>query len=589
MSTSSHPDSTGPCPHRACCRHAGRKSQGPSSPAGVVGLGILLVFVLLATSACAASPSPGPTAQADTTLIVPAEAAATVLPASPSPPAVRGVNLHPAEGAGRWYPADPSQLRSAVEALLSQAQFDPLPGRVLAVIVPHAGYVYSGSVASYAFRALQESGCSGQTIAVIGDTHTGKGSASVSVWAAGGFETPLGTIPVDSEVAQALLEDQEARGQIEFDRQAFQAEHPVENQLPFLQTVCPGARIVPVIIRKPTLENAKLLADALLRAISGRPALIVASTDLSHYHPYLEAQQMDQVALEAIISLDPQAVADSPRRCAELGLGGGEPLTMCSQGAVMTALLAAQKMGADRATVLQYANSGDVPIGQRDQVVGYGAVAIWASVGPNAEDAPPTARLPSPQSTVANPQHLTPLSPELQQELLALARRTAEQFLSTETLPAFRTSEPALLQPMGAYVTYEKDGMLRGCLGRLESDRPVYQNVQYAALAAALGDSRFPPVGAGELSSLSLEITLLHPLHEVHSPEEIQIGRDGVLMRIGEEGGALFLPQVPLDQGWDLAETLLNLCRKAGLPDDAWTRADARFYVFAGQWFGEED
>ena len=167
--------------------------------------------------------------------------------------------------------------------------------------------------------------------------------------------------------------------------------------------------------------------------------------------------------------------------------------------------------------------------------------------------------------------------------------RTIAQFLATETVPPFLTEDPALLQPLGAYVTYEKDGALRDCLGRLVGDRPVYLNVQYAALASALNDPRFPPVQAGELDELSIEITLIYPMRAIQSPDEIQIGRDGVLMRVGSDKGALYLPQVPPEQGWDLEATLVHLCRKAGLPDDAWQSADTRFYIFSGQWFGEEE
>ncbi|HSR35258.1 MAG TPA: AmmeMemoRadiSam system protein A, partial [Anaerolineae bacterium] len=299
--------------------------------------------------------------------------------------------------------------------------------------------------------------------------------------------------------------------------------------------------------------------------------------------------KMDAVALQAIVSLDPQAVADSPQRCAELGLGGVDPLTMCSQGAVMTALIAARQMGADRATVLRYANSGDVPIGQRDQVVGYGAVALWKGAD-QLTNAPASQSLTlASDSNSPEVSESLPISPEARQELIILARRTVEQFLTTESLPAFETDNLSLLQPMGAYVTYEKDGELRGCLGRLEGDRPAYLNVQYAALAAALGDPRFPAVTVEELDDLTLEITLLEPMRQVDSPDEIEIGRDGVLMRVGDQDGALFLPQVPPEQGWDLNDTLVNLCQKAGLPDDCWQRSDAHFYVFSGQWFGEAE
>jgi AmmeMemoRadiSam system protein B/AmmeMemoRadiSam system protein A len=542
--------------------------------------GILLSLVLLGLAACGPSPQIEPTATPIEETLEPPTTRPSQTPGLTSTP--KPGDVHWPEGAGRWYPADPSSLQATVDDYVGQAEMEPIPGRVVAVIVPHAGYLYSGAVAGYAFRALREAGCAGHTIAVIGDSHSGNGSAEIAVWAAGAFETPLGRTPVDEEVAQALVA---ADKRIEFDRKAFQLEHPVENQLPFIQTVCPGARLVPIVIRQPSLENAQILADALVEAFGNQPALVVASTDLSHYHTYDEARKMDEVALQAIVSLDPQAVADSPRRCTELGLGGGDPLTMCSQGAVMTALIAATQMGADRATVLHYANSGDVAIGERDQVVGYGAVALWqASSQPINQQV--TFTLPPSQPENAG---VLPISSEAQKELLALARRTAEQFLATESLPAFETDDPALLQPMGAYVTYEKEGELRGCLGRLEGDRPAYLNVQYAALAAALGDPRFPAITAEELNELTLEITLLQPMHQVQSPEEIQIGRDGVLMRVGEKDGALFLPQVPLEQGWDLKDTLLNLCRKAGLPDDAWQRPDAHFYVFAGQWFGEDE
>jgi AmmeMemoRadiSam system protein A len=214
-------------------------------------------------------------------------------------------------------------------------------------------------------------------------------------------------------------------------------------------------------------------------------------------------------------------------------------------------------------------------------------VALW-----KAQDGAgiPASPLPAPviQSIAeSGPAEPLALSPEAQEELLVLARQTATQYLTTETFPTFHTDDPALLQPLGAYVTYEKQGALRGCVGRIEADRPAFLNVQYAAVAAALADSRFPAIAPEELEELEIEITLLEPLRQVESPDEIQIGRDGVLMRVGADKGALYLPQVPPEQGWDLQATLLSLCRKAGLPEDAWQRDDARFYAFTGQWFAE--
>jgi AmmeMemoRadiSam system protein B/AmmeMemoRadiSam system protein A len=506
-------------------------------------------------------------------------------PSTPSPEPQSGP-VHRAEGAGKWYPADPHKLRAVIQDYIGQAKFEQIQGRLVAVIVPHAGYLYSGAVAGHAFRAMQQAACADRTIALIGDTHTGGGSAQIAVWAAGAFNTPLGQIPVDGRVAQALVD---ADPRIQFDQPAFRSEHPVENQIPFIQVVCPGARLVPIVIRQPSLDNAQLLAAALFDSSAGLAAsddlLIVTSTDLSHYHPYREAQQIDEVALQAILSLDPQTVADSPARCAALGLGGANPLTMCSQGAVMTAMIAAKELGADRATLLQYANSGDVPIGDRTQVVGYAAVALWEDSG---QPANPTANFELP-GTLVEPAQPIPLSPSARAELLALARRSAEQFLSNETFPALTNEDPSLFQPLGAYVTYRHGDDLRGCVGRIEGDRPVYLNVQYAAAAAALADSRFLPVTPDELDGLSIEITLLHPLHLVREPDEIRIGRDGVLLRVSNGDGALFLPQVALEEGWDVETMLVQLCRKAGLADDAWQREDARLYAFEGEWFGEDD
>lgn len=546
----------------------------------------IMLLLCLAVAACGVTAQPPPlTAPANEPVALPATA--TPAPAS-SRPRLQPGDVHRAEGGDRWYPADPDKLLAAVKVCVGQARVDQSPGRLLGVIVPHAGYVYSGAVAGHAFRALQEAGCAGRTIVVIGDTHTGNGSAQIAVWESGAFETPLGWLPVDEEVAQALVA---ADPLIQVDRKAFRSEHPVENQLPFIQAVCPEARIVPIVIRQPSLKNAQVLADALVTALAGRPALIVASTDLSHYHGYEEAQAMDRVALQSIVSLDPQAVAESSRRCAKLGLGGGDPLTMCSQGAVMTALSASRQMGANQATVLHYANSGDVPIGDPAQVVGYGAVALWQSAGEAG-----AAHFEMPILPPEPSKPLT-LSPEAQAELLDLVRRTAAQFLRTGTFPPYETDDPALLQHMGAYVTYEQpaeqpgkgDPMLRGCVGRLEGDRPAYLNVQYAAVAAALVDSRFPPIQPEELETLTLEITLLHPIHQVESPDQIQIGRHGILMQVGTRSGALFLPQVPVEQGWDLPATLIHLCQKAGMADDCWQQKDARFQVFTGQWFGEDD
>ena len=474
-----------------------------------------------------------------------------------------------ATGAGQWYPADPQELANMVDGFLKQANLGGAPAaEPIAIIVPHAGYIYSGQVAAYAYKKIE--GIKYDTVVVIGDTHTGRGRSDIAVYAKGAFETPLGRVPIDEEVAQALVASSE---KIEFERNAFVGEHPVENQLPFLQRVCEGLRIVPIVINKPTLENAQLLSEALVKALRGKKPLIVGSTDLSHYHPYEEARRIDEIALRAILSLDPEKVLDSPQECARAGIPNVR-ITMCSQGAVLTTILTAKALGANRATVLKYANSGDTPYGGRDRVVGYGAVMIWQGEEGTNYFALPT---PTPSSGGA-------LTNEEQETLLALARRTLEQFLNQGTVPEFTPTSPALLRKQGAFVTLEKDGRLRGCIGHMEADQPLYLTVQKMALAAALQDPRFPPVKAQELPELEIEISVLSPLRQIASPEEIEIGRHGVLLQ-AQGRQAVFLPQVAPEQGWDREEMLRHLCMKAGLPEDAWR--DAKLFVFTAQVFRE--
>ncbi len=499
------------------------------------------------------------------------------LSVSPTPavtPMPTAAEIRPADGAGRWYPDDPEELAKMVDAYLEQAGEPVRPGEKPAIIiVPHAGYIYAGAVAAHAFRQIQ--GQHYDTVVVIGDTHSGNGSAKVAVYAQGAFQTPLGVIPVDEATAQAVINA--APDLVSFDRAAFQAEHPVENQLPFLQRTLTDFRIVPIVVREGTLANAQVLSQALVQALAGKNALIVASTDLSHYPAYDDALRVDAATLAAIEDMDPQALLDVAEK--QMGEGVSNLVTcFCSPGAVLTAMLTAQAWDAQPA-VLYYANSGDTPFGDHTQVVGYGAVAFWPGKSGSPGFALPTVPSPPSQSIF--------LDLDEQRELLALARRTIATYLDSGTVPVYKPETPELMQQRGAFVTLEKNGELRGCIGNLVAERPLYLTVQYAALAAALSDPRFPPVTAGELPEITLEISVLSDLEPVADPATIEVGRDGLLIVLGQQQGVL-LPQVPVEQGWDRQEFLRQVCRKAGLPDSAWQDPQAQLYRFTAQVFWEE-
>lgn len=493
---------------------------------------------------------------------------------SPSPKATAPPSkVHRCSGAGKWFPADPDELAKMVDAFLAQVE-GVEGGQPIAIIVPHAGYVFSGQVAACAYKQVE--GVDYEVIVIIGDTHSGAGSAEIAVYSAGTFETPLGSVPVDGEVAQAIVAADE---HIAFDPEAFDHEHPIENQLPFLQRVCKGFSIVPIVFRESSLENAQTLSDVLIKVLAGKKTLIVASTDLSHYPPYEDALEVDAATLAAIEAMDPQRLLDT----ADEYMAKGIPnlvTCFCSRGAVLTAMLTAPELGADQVKVLKYVNSGDTPFGSRDKVVGYGAVMFWRGEGGQSRFIMPSAPEP--------PQAFVSLTHGEREKLLFIARRTIVQFLESGTVPQFDVTKPGLLQQSQVFVTLEKGGQLRGCIGRMTTDMPLYLAVQYAAIAAVVNDPRFLPVTSEELGDIEIEISVFSsPIEEVSDIGQIQVSRHGLII-VKDKSSGLLLPQVATERGWDKEEFLRQTCLKAGLPEDAW-QSGAKVYAFTAEVFGEGD
>lgn len=278
---------------------------------------------------------------------------------------VRLQGVRPALYAGTWYPGTPGALERAVDHYLSQARVEPLPGELVGVVAPHAGYIYSGPVAGYAYRAVQEAGRSFDSVVLVGPSHRyyldGYGITDVMA-----YETPLGQVPLDADLVAALARELEPLLLLQRDE-----EHSLEIQLPFLQRVLGDFRLVPIMMGDQSWEACRALGQALGRVLQGRSVLLVASTDLSHYHGYGRAVALDRLVVERVEAFDPQGLVTLLERGKAEACGGG-PLA-----AIM---LAAQALGADRARVLHYANSGDVT-GDHSQVVGYMAAALLRSGG----------------------------------------------------------------------------------------------------------------------------------------------------------------------------------------------------------------
>lgn len=473
--------------------------------------------------------------------------------------------------AGTFYPADAAALRGAIEGFLADAAADPAPERPIALVVPHAGYVYSGPIAGEGYR--QAAGFDHELVIVLGTNHAVPPFAGVALDDVSGYRTPLGVVVVDTALRDRLAA---LDRKVTLRPDAFAREHSVEVQLPFVQVLLPRAKVLTAVVGEPDLALARRFGAALASALSGRKALIVASSDLAHYPAIDAARAADREVLNGIAGLDPAAAAAAFARVERAG-HPGLVTAACGQAPILTAMVAAEALGARRGRVVSAANSGDTVAGEPGRVVGYGAVVFDAGAG-----GPDLRALAAPVPPVA----ATALGADERTALLALARATLERYFATGTFPLPRPASARLARPQGVFVTLEERGELRGCIGDLEGKTPLALAVARMAFAAATQDPRFRPVRREELPAIALEISVLTPYAPIASASAIEVGRHGVLL---EKGGrrAVFLPQVAPEQGWNRDELLTHLCEKGGLPGDCW-RVGAHLSTFEAEVFSEK-
>jgi len=287
------------------------------------------------------------------------------------------MSLRPSPIAGTWYPAGARELAASVDHFLAQAEVHPPNGRVIGILAPHAGHRYSGAVAAHAFKCL--AGTLADLAAVVSPMHTSH-HAPVLTTAHTGYATPLGEIPVDAAALEQLSAGLQVRIGVGLARVRRDEEHSLEIELPFLQRVLGAFHLLPVMILDQTPKMAEALGHALAEVLADRRAVLVASSDLSHFYPQPVAEALDREMLARIAAFDPLAVM----RAEEEGRGFA-----CGRAAVAAVLWAARDLGANRVSLLQYATSGAVT-GDLESVVGYGAAVIWQETGsmPGREDRP---------------------------------------------------------------------------------------------------------------------------------------------------------------------------------------------------------
>lgn len=461
--------------------------------------------------------------------------------------------------AGTWYPGNPQELTQEIQRYLSRVQDTPLGGRLKALIVPHAGYMYSGGVAAHAYKLLLQQ--SFDRVIVVAPSHRAFFQGA-SVYDLGGYRTPLGVVPLDHEIVGQLKKESDA---IRYVPQADAQEHALEIQLPFLQVALGEFRLTPVIMGEQTLENCQQLAAAVSRVCQGKDVLLVASTDLSHFHPYEKAKQLDQVVVDRLKDFDPIALEAALRR-GECEACGGGPMT--------AVLMAAREIGANKVRILQYANSGDVT-GDKSRVVGYLSAAVIDNPGK------------VPRNAGAN-HHRVGVDLGLTDDdkvcLHSIARGAIQNRLRAGSQGEVPAPSAHLKEHRGAFVTLKIGGALRGCIGCITPRAPLHRIVGDMAVQAAFCDPRFQPLTLEELERIDLEISVLTLFQDIQSPEEIEVGRHGLFICRGPHSG-LLLPQVATEHKWDRIAFLEWTCQKAGLPKDAWKEPETRIQVFSADVF----
>lgn len=456
--------------------------------------------------------------------------------------------------AGKFYDDDPVKLRINLELLFSEAvpPISNLP--ISALILPHAGFVFSGQVAASGVNQLNASS-NFKTIFLIGASHR-MSFDGASVFRGSGFSTPLGTVPVDNEITESLVASSPFFGH---DPRSHIEEHSLEVELPFLQYhLKQPFSIVPILIGTRNVSTCKAIAE-ILKTYFSPDNLFIISTDFSHYPNDKDARIADKETLEAITSNSPEALLEV------LSMHEKEKIpglitSLCGWTAVLSLLFITSKKENLSFIPVMYQNSSDSPYGDPKQVVGYYSVI-----------------------TLNNSEKEFSLTNDEKEWLLNHARtkiKTAFNHLEqTEPVP------PNLEIKVGAFVSIYVEDKLNGCIGHIGEDTPLWKVVEQSAISAAFEDNRFESLKEEDLAKATIEISVLSPLQKIDSPEEITPGKHGILIKKGTSQGT-FLPQVATRMNWTRIEMLEKCARdKAGIGKDGWK--DAELFVYEAIIFKE--
>jgi len=470
--------------------------------------------------------------------------------------------------AGKFYAADSSLLRKQIETFLKNAK-PPQSDNIIAMVVPHAGYIYSGQIDADAYNQVKDNKY--DLIVILGTNHTTAGFTGISVYPEGAFAAPLGDLRIDNIAASELLKRD---SDVNTDLSVHKEEHSIEVQIPFIKYLFPDVKILPVIVGEPDIEMCTRFGKTLADIVKNKKVLIIASSDLSHYPAFNDAVKVDNTTLKTISELNPAEIISVMQK--QMNTNIHQLVTCaCGEAPIIAAVITAKELGANSASIISYSNSGYNPLGSTDRVVGYGSVVIAKGK---------TGALNDVNGVITNNSYV--LTSSDKKELLNYARKTLEEYFEAQVVPLPRNMNTMLKIKRGVFVTLKEHGELRGCIGRMTEDTPLTTNVGAMALQAAFNDTRFSPLRKEELYKVEIEISVLTPFTRVESADNIVLGRDGVVVKKSGRQ-AVFLPQVADETGWDKEEFLDQLCRKAGLSPGDWKNAE--LYTFQADVFSEAD
>lgn len=461
--------------------------------------------------------------------------------------------------AGRFYSADKETLTKDISQLFESCKKSTVQEKVRAIISPHAGYIFSGRIAASAFSAVDRNAVY-KNIFIIGSSHV-TAFEGASVYNTGDFITPFGKLTVNREIANTLKNEK----LFNYPVSAHYQEHSLEVQLPLIQyyfrKIPP---IVPIIIATDNESSIKRIAE-ILKPWFTSDNLFVISSDFSHYPSYKTANEVDNTTSNAIISGDPKKFLNTLDKNSYVN-DPGLSTSMCGWTSGLLLLYLTEGDSNLEYKKIDYCNSGDSRYGNKDEVVGYNAIALYEKNSKSGQAKSLTDEIK--------------FTEKEKNQLIALARNNIRSLLyekkmaivNKETLPEVFT------KPLGAFVTLKINGSLRGCIGRFISSDPLYEVVLESSKSSAFEDPRFSPLTKDEFSETDIEITVLGPMKKISNINEIVLGKHGIYIKKDFRAGTM-LPQVAIENNWSVEEFLGYTSRdKAGLGWDGWKNADIFIY-----------